>query len=394
MFDTLRQMIRGDVASQREATYVDGPFFPFTTYGSPEAHKGLALPAFFRGVRLRSDLISTLPLVATYDDVVLDVVPPILAQPDPTEDRTTTIAKMEASLILHGEVVAVLGDWDELGFPNVLKVVHPHDAQLAPPPRPGERWVKSWTIGGRTYGADEVLHIVPFALPGELRGVGALELHRRTIEGELTAQAVQRSFHEDGAMPSQIIHAPAEWSPTELADFKSQWMAKLRGRREPIVLPDNITSEPFSISQADAQWVESRQLALVDIAAMVGVPAHYLGWQGSSRTYTNALDERRDLIDLHLRGSVYGIERGCSTLVPVVAKFDTGSFLRLNERETAEVLRIEGAWTTVDEIRAIKRMPPLPDGRGSMLMVDANTQSAPIPTPEVEPVDPKKVVPT
>ena len=206
--------------------------------------------------------------------------------------------------------------------------------------------------------------------------IGVIDLHRKVIEGEITASDYQRAFYEGGAVPSAVINVDRDWSPQEIAEFKTQWMHKLRGKREPIVLPADITATPFGITNADAQFIESRNLSLVDIANMVGVPAHYLGWSGHTRTYANTQDERRDLLDIYLRASLYAIERALTSVLPVSAKFNADTFLRLDAKGTAEVMAIESRWMTLDELRAVKGLPPLPDGRGAILGAEVFTQSS------------------
>ena len=81
-------------------------------------------------------------------------------------------------------------------------------------------------------------------------------------------------------------------------------------------------------------------------------------------TYSNVTDQRRDLLDLYLRGDLYAIERAFSSLLPdpVKAEFSTDAFLRLDAKGTAEVMAIETQWLTINELRSLKNLAPLPGG--------------------------------
>lgn len=344
---------------RRDTTTVPAQFLPFIGGGFEQVtdRTALAIPAFYRGLSLRTGVLSTLPLKAHAGGEQLDFMPPILAQPDPSENRQVTITKIEASLVLRGEAVCVLGGFDEFGFPNVLTVINPDLAALNAD--------GSWTINNKKVSRDEILHIVAFALPGETRGCGAVELHRMSIEGEGRAQEYQRNFYQYGAQPSIVVTVNRpDVSVEELEALKRSWVSKLRSRREPIIVPGDTSVSPLTLSNRDSQFIEGRQFALSDIANIVGVPGYFLGAPGAPMTYSNVTDQRRDLLDLYLRSDLYAIERAFSSLLPdpVKAEFSTDAFLRLDAKGTAEVMAIETQWLTINELRALKNLAPLPGG--------------------------------
>jgi HK97 family phage portal protein len=331
-----------------------------TNYGDRTA---LALPAYWRAVNIKADLVSTLPLGVQINGRFVDATPPIIEQPDPTEDRQTTLIRMVVSSVQRGEILALLGGFDDEGFPQVLKVIDPLDALLNAD--------GTWSVGTKTYDASEVLHVPLFILPGERRGIGVLELHRRYIEGELLAQDYQAAFYRDGAQPSILVKVTdSKMSPADIEEYKRWWMSKLSGRREPIVHPGTMDVTPLALSNRDAQFLESRVNSLNDVANMVGVPSYYIGGtSGGSMTYSNVTEQRRDLLDVHLRGLIYSIERAFSGLIPagVTSKFNPASFLRLDPKATAETLNLQKDWMTLDEIRQVQSLDPLPNGEGQVI---------------------------
>lgn len=115
----------------------------------------------------------------------------------------------------------------------------------------------------------------------------------------------------------------------------------------------------MGLTNQDSQFLESRQFAVTDMANIVGVPPYFIGAPGSSSIYSNLTDQRRDLLDVYLRGDLYAIERGLTSLLPdgLVAKFDPNSFLRMDPKATAETLAVESQWMTINEIRAVRGLP-------------------------------------
>ena len=319
----------------------------------------LHIPAFFRGMKHRTTLISTLPLHAEIDGTPIGVPIQLLEQPDPTEDRQTTLASMAASLVLRGEVVAVLGAFDSDGYPQALKVVDPGKATLNDD--------GSWKIGpDRTFSPEQIMHVVPLKLPGESRGVSVVELFKRLITAEIAAQEFQGNFYLSGGQATTILrNSDTDVTPEDLQGMLERYRQKIAGgNREPIVLPDTIAVETIGLSNSDAQFLESRQFAITDIANIVGVPPYLVGAPGSSSVYSNDFEQRRSLLDTYLRDDMYAIERAFSNLLPdgIKAKFDTRSFLRLDPKGTAEVLQLTANLETINEQRAVLGRDPLPGG--------------------------------
>lgn len=343
------------------------------------ASNPLALPSFYRGLRHRTGIISSLPLqVEIEDKPVLEPIS-IIEQPDPAEDRMETLSRLEASCVLRGEIVCIKYGFDEDGFPSAIKVVDPSAAALQPD--------GTWMINGRTFQPFEILHRIALAIPGESRGISVVDLFRRQISGELIAADFQNNFYRDGGQPTTIITTKdTNATPEDIEKLLQRYMAKTRGgRREPIGFPDSIDVKSIALSNKDSQFLESRQFAMTDIANMVGVPPYFIGAPGSSSTYSNITDQRRDLLDIYLRDDLYLIERALSSLLPdqMKVKFNAKSFLRLDPKLEADTLAVQSQWMTLDEIRAVQGLDPLPGGRGSVI----GSQMAPGSTSPASAVD-------
>lgn len=315
----------------------------------------LAIPAFYRGMMHRATVISTLSMHAEVSGAKVDIPIEILEQPDPSEDRQTTLSRMVISDTLHGEIIAVLGAFDPDGYPQALKVVDPSKAELKDD--------GTWKIGERVFSPSEILHVIPFALPGETRGVSAVELFKRNITAELAAIEFQQNFYLGGGQPTTVLtNSDPEVTPEDLDGLLKRYRQKVAGgNREPIVLPDTIKVDTIGLSNNDAQFLASREFAITDIANMVGVPPYLIGAPGATNVYSNDFEQRRGFLDFHLRGIMYAIERGMSRLLPdgLKVKFDTKSFLRMDPVATVNMLNIQQQWMTEDEVRAVLGMPPL-----------------------------------
>lgn len=330
----------------------------------------LALPAFFRGVALKAGLISSLPLRWEIDGKPQATLPPILAQPDPTEPLSVTIKRMVASLVMRGNAIALLGAFDDLGFPNALKVLHPGDVSAVK--QPSGRVV--YRIAGTDYDPSQVMHARGLTLGASIMAVSPIEACRRSLAGAREVEAYGRRWFKGNGVPSAQIKVdrPREQlNEGELKALAAKWERMMAGGRRPVFVPRDITIDPITLSNEDSQFLETRKFSLTDIANIVGVPGYFVGAEGSTRTYANVQDERRALIDIYMREEIEAIEDAFTALLPAgKAKFDPASFLRLDQKQTAETLNIERSWMTIDEIRAVQGLEPLPDGSGRVLAAE------------------------
>lgn len=370
MFRALRTEV--DVARADPTTWEAHEWLGRFPSGSPATSsdmEAVGLPAFYRGLQIKSNLISTLPahVVGTDGKSLPDMSDlPMVKQPNPAERRMLTISKMVISLLLRGEILVVLDNFIEVedgALPASIVVVDPAMASRS---SDGTRW----DIAGKRYPADQVLWATLFVLPGQSRGLSVIDIFQRLLNGELVMQDFQRKFYYDGAMPTIVatVKRP-DVSEEQLSKWKISFMEKVAARREPVFLPGDLELTPLSLNNKDAQFLESRQFSLTDMANILGLPPYFLGASGSSNVYSNIVDQRRDLIDVYLRGELRLLEDCFTQLIPspLSWKFDPSDFLRLDPKAMADMLNIAAGWMTLNEVRAMQGLDPLPDNIGNQI---------------------------
>lgn len=318
----------------------------------------LSIPAFFRAVSLKAGTIATMPLHAYDSGGKLEQQPLLLLQPDPAEDRVTTLTQLLTSLILKGNAFAILGDFDELGFPRVIKPVHPDTVTW-------DLDHNVYRIGNEFYDSSMILHIKGITLAGERFGMGCVEQCRRALDHAIRVEEYGRRYFSDNATPSAVIKvARANTSREDLQALKAQWIAAQRGNREPVVLPPDVDFAPLSITNEESQFLQTRIQTLTDIANIVGVPGYFIGAQGSSNTYSNVEQEGLNLLKYYLALELAAIERAFTSLLPegITAKFNVDALLRVDSYQRAQTLQISMQWRTINEIRALENLPPVEGG--------------------------------
>ena len=92
------------------------------------------------------------------------------------------------------------------------------------------------------------------------------------------------------------------------------------------------------------QMNEARQYLSLELSRAIGLPAWFVSSDPSSMTYSNAVNQRRDLIDFSIRPLLTIVEQRLSmtdfTPASQFVRYDLDDFLRGNPLERAQVYQI------------------------------------------------------
>jgi HK97 family phage portal protein len=277
---------------------------------------------------------------------------------------------MVASLIIHGNYVAILGEPGVNGYPDSFYPVAVHRVQVR-----RENGELIYRIENRDYSADEVLHIKGFSMPGEHVGYGILSAQRQAIGGAVAVNTYAQRYFDGGAQPTGIIYSSNPDLSQEEADaLKSAWLRQYGGtKRTPAVLNESTKFQQLSDNAKDAQLLETRAFSLTEIANMIGLPAYYLGAPNSSRTYSNVSEENLQLVRWSLMPWIQRIEQKMTEYLPrgQFAKMNVDALLRpdTKSRYEAHKIALDAGFLTLDEVRELENREPL----------DETTSEEPVP---------------
>ena len=282
------------------ATYVDGK-------------TALGIPAIWRGVTLIADAIGALPIHAYRRGELVYQTPKILDRPVPTETRMETYAAMAASLIVHGNYVAVLGEPGANGLPEYFYPVEVDRVQVS---RESDGRIV-YRIDEKAYDKSEILHIKYFTMPGSLVGEGILAAQKQAIGKGIAINEYASRYFDGGVLPSAVIKSSNPDLSQEEADaLKTAWMSMYQSRnRAPAVLNASTSFEVLSSNAQESQLIEAQQQSLVEAANILGLPAYYLGAPNSSRTYTNVEQENLQLVRWSIQPIAERIEQAMRSAI-------------------------------------------------------------------------------
>ena len=225
----------------------------------------------------------------------------------------------------------------------------------------------------------DVLHYKAYSLDG-IEGVSILHRAALTIQTGLAAQEYQRAMYKNGGRPSGVLTTDTDIggeattekiSKKELIRREWEKIHNGPGNGFRVAVMDNgLKYQALSVSNSDAQFVESEDIRVADVCRFFGTPLHmvYAGKQAYSSNEQNAIEFTR------------------FTLQPlVIQREQEDSYKLLLPRERADGLRIrrelkgllrgdtaaqtalykgmrEAGVYSVNDIRALEDLPDVPGG--------------------------------
>jgi HK97 family phage portal protein len=170
-------------------------------------------------------------------------------------------------------------------------------------------------------------------------------LHRagKTISAAVYLENAAVNYAKEPA-PSMILKSNGTNLTAErVSSLLSAWRTA-RQTRSTAFLNADVDLKEFGYDPKSLQLAEARQYVALELSRACGIPAYFLSAETTSMTYSNAVSERRSLVDFSLRPILKAIEERLSlpdfVPNPVMTRFALDDFLRGNALERAQVYEI------------------------------------------------------
>jgi HK97 family phage portal protein len=236
--------------------------------------------------------------------------------------------------------------------------------------------------------AENVLHIR--GLGDDLAGHSVIGYARESFGLGMAAQKYGSVFFRNSARPSVVLQHPATLGEEAARTLRESWEKMHTGLEEKhriAILEEGMTLNPFSMSNEDAQFLETRQQEIREVANWFGLPPHKLG--DTTRTaYASLEQENQSLLDDCLDPWYVNWESECWDKLlseeQKAADSHVIEFLRqalvranLNDRSNFYASALQNGWMNRDEIRGLENLNPLPDGEGKKFFWPLNMAEGP-----------------
>lgn len=316
-------------------------------------------------LRLRADLISTMPLDAyrRREGVQIEVAkPPVLVTPGgESVPITEWLYSSQFDLDRSGNVVGPITERDGMGLPRRIDLVPLSDVYA----RGKGSEIIEWRIGKRIYQPSEVWHEKQFTIPGMPLGLSPVSYAAWSIGGYLSAQQFALDWFANDVAPTGTLKntETPEISAKVAQVMKDRFKASVSGR-DVFVTGAEWEYTPAAADASQAAFLEQMKYGVTDVTRFFGVPADMIDAEGSSSsiTYANVTQRNLQLLVMNLGPAIIRREVALSRLLPQprYVKFATDAILRMDPTARTEAIlsRVAGRTLAPSEARELDNLPP------------------------------------
>ena len=199
--------------------------------------------------------------------------------------------------------------------------------------------INGYKVDGKAVPLQGVGSLIRFDGPDE----GLLHRAGKTIAAAVYLENAAVNYAKEPAPTMVLKSNGTNLTAERISSLLSAWKTA-RQSRSTAFLNADVDLKEFGFDPKSMQLAEARQYVALELARACGIPAYFLSAEQTSMTYSNAVTERRSLVDFSLRPILKAIEERLSlpdfVPNPVMTRFALDDFLRGNAIERAQVYEI------------------------------------------------------
>ena len=362
-------------------------------------HDALSAVPVFSCVRILAETIASLPLFVykhlpdggKQRDVQHPLYRLLHDQPNPLMTAMAFRETLVGHCALWGNGYAEI-EQNGHGRPLALWPLRPDRMRvsltMAPPPddpagvaRRTLRYHYTTDTGEVTLREDQVLHVPGLGFDG-IQGYSVIQMGREAVGMTLATEEFGARFFGNGSSVSGVLTHPGRLSPQAHERLKADWDAMhsgLSSAHRVAVLEEGVTWQQTGIPPEDAQFLQTRNFQIEEIARLFRIPEWMLGAGAGQRVMRGTMEQesigfvtytllpwlerieqvlQRDLL-AEQEKSTWFIEH----LVDGLMRGD------LLSRYQAYAVGRQNGWLKVNDIRFLENMNPVPPNQGGDVLL-------------------------
>lgn len=223
------------------------------------------------------------------------------------------------------------------------------------------------------YSRDEVFHVPGLSFDGII-GISPLEYMANSIVLGLSYEKFGINFYKNGAHSSGVFESPSELTDTAFGRLKEELKKNYSGllnAGRPMILEGGLKFNGLTIKPVDAELLDSKKFGIEDVARCYRVPLHLI--QNLDRATNNNIEHQSLEFVMYTMlpwFKRYEENANCWLLTPRERKqgyyleFKLDGLLRGDAKSRAEAYARgrQWGWLSVNDIRKMENMPPIPNG--------------------------------
>lgn len=330
----------------------------------------LGLTAAYRSVRLIADTVAAMPM-KSYRDVdnrresvksIFDNPGGSLLTPYAWKQLTTTY------MALHG-AAPLLHLYNQAGALDSLLPLHPSMVEVEYDRfTNGRRFKVSADGTTKTFTEADLTYVMAFSLDG-IRGASPISLLRNAIGTGLAGDMAAARMFSSGMLIGGLVTPAEDMDPDQATSAITDLKARISGTRNAgdlVLVNAALKVQAWTMTSEDAQFLESRQYGVEEVARIWGVPKELLSASGATSWGSGIQELVRGFARFTLPAYTTPMEEAFSRLLarPRFVEFEYAGLLKGTPAEEIDLLikQVDAGLLTPDEARAIRNLPPTPGG--------------------------------
>lgn len=298
----------------------------------------MSVPTVNRARGIICSTVAGLPLEQYVKSTGAHIDPPrCINQPDQRVAGSVIYAWLAEDIWLYGEGYGMVVDyyadgriseWTRIAYNRVTPQYNSNSTQIT-----------GYLVDGYQIPAAGKGSLIVFSGLDE----GFLNKAGRTVRAALWLEKAAENYAKN-PVPSTVLKSNGSNLTAERIRALIQSWTKARQENSTAFLNADVNLEVLGFDPAKLQLNEARQYVALELARHAGIPAYFVSAEITSMTYSNAISERKALIDFSLRPILVAIEQRlsmpdfCSQTNEI--RFSVDDFLRGDPLQRAQVYQI------------------------------------------------------
>ena len=359
-----------------------GSFIDYTT--------ALTINSVWACVSLISDTISALP-VDTYirkDGIAFPYRPrpTWVSRPDAMINSVSFWQQTMISLLLDGNAFVRIFRDPITGQILSMMVLNPMKVAVTRKSNGTKRYTYQGE-DGKELSSDDMLHITgSILMPGDIRGKSTVDTLKENLGLSMSLESFAARFFGQGTTQNGVIEYPGALTAEQAENLSKSFDRQHKGYRKAHktgILSGGATFKPTMVANDQAQMLDSRRLAVEDVARIFRVPTNMIGLnEKGGQSYNSNEQNAISFVTHTLRPWLSKLEDAFSALLPDLAylAFNTDDLLRGDYATRIEgyAKMLQNGVMSANEVRRKENMRPVDGGdvvRVPLANVDINAAS-------------------
>jgi HK97 family phage portal protein len=329
--------------------------------------------AVFSAVSLISDTIATLPIDAYIRSqgsrYALRPRPAWVTKPDVDTTKEAFYGACIVSLLLDGNIF-VRKFRNSRGEIVNLNVLNPTDVDIK---RNGLGRVMFNVKGEeKALTADDIIFIPDVVRPGMIRGISRVEALKENFGLAKALENYASKFFGSGTQTSGVLEVPGNLTAEQAKMMQEAFDSRHRGwakAHKTAIITGGAQYKPTNVPNDQAQFLDSRRMAVEDVARAFNIPPHLLGLPGTN-TYASVEQNNIAFVTHTLRPIAQKLEGAFTAVLSeevgqeaAFVKFSLDGLLRadINSRTEAYTKGLNSGYYKINDIRRFEDLEPIDD---------------------------------